>query len=87
MTTKTKKVKKETKTIQIRIRKENESTLRTRVRIKSMLKENNILYSDDELEELSQEELEIILDENSKVLEERRKMEEKVINESNAKYK
>lgn len=52
-----------------------------------MLKENNILYSDDELEELSQEELEIILDENSKVLEERRKMEEKVINESNAKYK
>ena len=51
-----------------------------------MLKENNIIYSDEELEELSQEELEIILDENAKILEERRKAEEKIINESNAKY-
>lgn len=51
-----------------------------------MLKENNIIYSDEELEELSQEELEIILDENAKILEERRKTEEKIINESNAKY-
>lgn len=65
--------------------KENESTIRTRVRIKSMLKENNILYTDDELEELSQEDLELILDENAKILEERRKMEEKIINESNNK--
>lgn len=51
-----------------------------------MLKENSILYSDDELEELSQEELELILDENAKILEERRKMEEKIMNESNNKY-
>ena len=57
------------------------------IRVKSMIKENGIDYSMEEIHELLQSELEIVLDENSKILKERRDAEEAAINNSNNKHK